>query len=153
MLGLTVAEALAVGVLASAIGVAAGVGLAAGLERASPSRRGSAVAGTALVVETSALVLAAVVGVVVTLVASVAPAVKASRVAPGGPAGRRRRPVSASWVRGLLGVVVAGTGIAATVGGTAGEGSPPMTGLGAPGRWWSASCSSARWWLAPSPVS
>jgi putative ABC transport system permease protein len=131
VLGSTVAEALVVGVLASAIGVAAGVGLAAGLSALTESA-GFAVAGTALVVETSALALAAVVGVVVTLVASVAPAVKASRVAP--LAALRDVAVDrsgASWVRGLLGVVVAGTGIAATVGGTAGEGSLPMTGLGA----------------------
>jgi putative ABC transport system permease protein len=90
------------------------------------------VAGTALVVETSALVLSAVVAVVVTLVASAAPAVKASRVAP--LAALRDVAVErsgASWVRGLLGVVVAGAGIAATVGGTAGDGSLPLTGLGA----------------------
>ena len=76
--------------------------------------------------------VAAVVGVVVTLVASVAPAVKASRVAP--LAALRDVAVDrsgASWVRGLLGVVVAGTGIAATIGGTAGAGSLALTGLGA----------------------
>ncbi|HEX2564468.1 MAG TPA: ABC transporter permease, partial [Acidimicrobiales bacterium] len=131
VLGSTVVEALVVGVLASAIGVAAGVGLASGLSTLSESA-GFAVAGTALVVETSALVLAAVVGVVVTLVASVAPAVKASRVAP--LAALRDVAVDrsgASWLRGLLGVVVAGTGIAATVGGTAGTGSLAPTGLGA----------------------
>ena len=131
VLASTVVEALMVGVVASAIGVAAGVGLAAGLSALSESA-GLAVAGTALVVETSALVLAAVVGVVVTLVASVGPAVKASRVAP--LAALRDVAVDrsgASWVRGLLGVVVAGVGIAATVGGTAGDGSLPMTGVGA----------------------
>jgi putative ABC transport system permease protein len=127
----TVVEALFVGVLASAIGVAAGVGLAAGLSALSESA-GFAVSGTALVVETSALVVSAVVGVVVTLIASATPAVKASRVAP--LAALRDVAVDrsgASWVRGLLGVVVAGVGTAATIGGTAGEGSLPMTGLGA----------------------
>ena len=131
VLGSTVAEALVVGVLASVIGVAAGVGLAAGLTGLSESA-GFAVAGTALVVKTSALVLSAVVGVVVTLVASAAPAVKASRVAP--LAALRDVAVDrsgASWLRGLLGVVVSGAGTAATVGGTAGDGSLPMTGLGA----------------------
>jgi putative ABC transport system permease protein len=131
VLGSTVVEALVVGVLASAIGVAAGVGLAAGLSALSESA-GFAVAGTALVVETSALVLSAVVGVLVTLVASAAPAVKASRVAP--LAALRDVAIDrsgASWVRGVLGVVVAGAGVAATVGGTAGDGSLPMTGLGA----------------------
>ena len=131
VLGSTAAEALVVGVLASAIGVAAGVGLAAGLSALTESA-GFAVADTALVVETSALALAAAVGVVVTLVASAAPAVRASRVAP--LAALRDVAVDrsgASWVRGLLGVVVAGTGIVATVGGTAGAGSLPMTGLGA----------------------
>jgi putative ABC transport system permease protein len=131
VLGSTVVEALVVGALASAIGVAAGVGLAAGLSALSESA-GFAVAGTPLVVKTSALVLSAVVGVVVTLVASAAPAVKASRVAP--LAALRDVSVDrsgASWVRGILGLVVAGAGIAATVGGTAGDGSLPMTGLGA----------------------
>jgi putative ABC transport system permease protein len=131
VLGSTVVEALVVGVLASAIGVAAGVGLAAGLSALSESA-GLAVAGSALVVEASALVLSAVVGVVVTLVASAAPAVKASRVAP--LAALRDVAVDrsgASWARGLVGVVVAGAGIAATVGGTAGDGALPMTGLGA----------------------
>jgi len=131
VLGSTVVEALVVGVLASAIGVAAGVGLAEGLSALSQSA-GFAVTGTALVVETSALVLSALVGVVVTLVASAAPAVKASRVAP--LAALRDVAVDrsgASWVRGLVGLVVAGVGIAATIGGTAGDGSLPMTGLGA----------------------
>jgi putative ABC transport system permease protein len=127
----TVVEALVVGVLASAIGLAAGVGLAAGLSALSESA-GFAVAGTALVVETTALVAAAVVGVVATLIASAVPAVKASRVAP--LAALRDVAVDgsgASWVRGLLGLVVAAAGIAATVGGTAGDGSLAMTGLGA----------------------
>jgi putative ABC transport system permease protein len=131
VLGSTVAEALMVGVLASVIGVAAGVGLAAGLTGLSESA-GFAVAGTPLVVKTSALVLSAVVGVVVTLVASAAPAAKASRVAP--LAALRDVAVDrsgGSWLRGLLGVVVAGAGTAATIGGTAGDGSLPMTGLGA----------------------
>jgi putative ABC transport system permease protein len=131
VLGSTVVEALVVGVVASAIGVAAGVGLAAGLSALSQSA-GFAVAGTALVVETSPLVVSALVGVIVTLVASAAPAVKASRVAP--LAALRDVAVDrsgASWLRGLLGLVVTGSGIAATVGGTAGDGSLPMTGLGA----------------------
>jgi putative ABC transport system permease protein len=131
VLGSTVAEALMVGVLASVIGVAAGVGLAAGLTGLSESA-GFAVAGTPLVVKTSALVLSAVVGVVVTLVASAAPAAKASRVAP--LAALRDVAVDrsgGSWLRGLVGVVVAGAGTAATIGGTAGDGSLPMTGLGA----------------------
>jgi putative ABC transport system permease protein len=131
VLASTVVEALVVGVLASAIGVAAGVGLAAGLGALSESA-GFAVAGTALVVETTALVGAAVVGVVATLIASVGPALKASRVAP--LAALRDVAVDrsgASWVRGLVGALVAAIGIAATAGGTAGDGSLAMTGLGA----------------------
>ena len=131
VLASTVVEALVVGVLASAIGVAAGVGLAAGLSALSESA-GFAVAGTALMVETTALVGAAVVGVVATLIASVGPALKASRVAP--LAALRDVAVDrsgASWVRGLVGALVAAIGIAATAGGTAGDGSLAMTGLGA----------------------
>ena len=119
VLGSTVAEALAVGVLASAIGVAAGVGLAAGLERA--SRVGGACRGRHRPGG----------GDVGTRAGrgrrrgghagrQRRPGRQGLAVAPGGPAGRRRRPVGRFVVRGLLGVVVAGTGIAATVGGTAG---------------------------------
>ena len=127
----TAVEALVVGVLAAGLGVAAGVGLAAGLSALSEAA-GFSVAGTALVVEPLALVASAVVGVVVTLIASAVPAVKASRVAP--LAALRDVAVDrsgASWVRGLLGVVVTGVGIAGTIGGTAGDGSLPLTGLGA----------------------
>jgi putative ABC transport system permease protein len=131
VLGSTVVEALVVGALASAIGVAAGVGLAAGLSAFTESA-GFAVAGTALVIESSALLTSAIVGVVVTLIASAVPALKASRVAP--LAALRDTAVDrsgASWARGLLGLLVAGVGIAATIGGTGGDGSLPMTGLGA----------------------
>src|ERR687892_212965 len=127
----TAVEALVVGVLAAGLGVAAGVGLAAGLSALSEAA-GFSVAGTALVVEPLALVASAVVGVVVTLIASAVPAVKASRVAP--LAALRDVAVDrsgASWVRGLLGMVVTGVGIAGTIGGTAGDGSLPLTGLGA----------------------
>jgi len=127
----TAVEALVVGVLAAGLGVAAGIGLAAGLT-ALTQAAGLSVADTALAVEPTALAVSAIVGVVVTLIASAVPAVKASRVAP--LAALRDVAVDrsgASWLRGLLGVVITGVGIAGTIGGTAGDGSLPLTGLGA----------------------
>jgi putative ABC transport system permease protein len=72
------------------------------------------------------------VGIVVTLIASVAPAVKASRVAP--LAALRDVAIDrsgSSRARAVLGVLVSGAGIAAVVAGTAGEGALGTTGLGA----------------------
>ena len=130
VLASTVAEALVVGIVASAAGVAAGIGLAAGLDALMDAAGFSF--GSALAVEPAALATALVVGVVVTLVASASPAIKASRVAP--LAALRDVAVDrsgASLVRGLAGVAVAAAGVAATVGGTTGDGSLPLSGLGA----------------------
>ncbi|HLT69420.1 MAG TPA: FtsX-like permease family protein [Acidimicrobiales bacterium] len=74
-------EALVVGLVASAGGIALGIGLAAGLLSVMEGMN-MAVPGTPLVIGTGTIVTAAAVGVLVTLLASVAPAVRASRVAP-----------------------------------------------------------------------
>ncbi len=81
VLGSIALEALIVGVLASVIGVLAGLGLAAGLDALFGSV-GMDFPGTGLVVQTDSLVIAGVVGLLVTLVAALVPAVRASRVAP-----------------------------------------------------------------------
>jgi putative ABC transport system permease protein len=108
------AEALAVGVLATALGFAAGVGIASVLQSAMES--GSELPAADLAIGTGAIVASAVIGIGTTLVASVGPAVKASRVAP--LAALRDvavdRSANSVW-RAVAGVVVAGLGIAALV--------------------------------------
>ena len=124
-------EALLMGLVASAVGIAAGAGLATGLS-ALLDAAGMAPPSSGLVLSTGMVVTAMVVGVLVTLVASLAPAVRASRVPP--LAALRDVAVDrsgASVWRAVVGVVVAAAGGAMTIGGTTGDGSLPLTGLGA----------------------
>ena len=73
-------EAVVVGVVASAIGLGVGLGLATGLD-ATVSGAGLDLPG-GLVVSADALIIAAAVGIVTTLLASLAPAFSASKTAP-----------------------------------------------------------------------
>src|SRR4029453_17029690 len=102
------------GLVGSAGGVAAGLGLASGL-LALMDALGLTVPASSPVLDATTVVAAVAVGVVVTLLASLAPPVRA-------PRGARRRPVA--------GAVVTGAGIALTIAGTTGE-APAATGLGA----------------------
>ncbi len=74
-------EALVVGLVASAGGIAVGLGLASGL-LALMSAIGMTMPASSLVLAGSTVVAAVAVGVIVTLVASLAPAVRAARTAP-----------------------------------------------------------------------
>ena len=74
-------EALAIGIVASAIGIGIGLGLATGL-LALMDGAGLDLPTAGLVLGVDTIVIAAAVGVVTTLVASITPALKASRVAP-----------------------------------------------------------------------
>ncbi|HKH25358.1 MAG TPA: ABC transporter permease, partial [Acidimicrobiales bacterium] len=124
------AEALAVGLLASVGGIAAGMGLALGL-LALMDAIGLTTPAAALVLDASTVAIALAVGVVVTLVASLAPAVRASRVAP--LAALRDVAVDRSATsrrRAVAGAVVTGAGITLTIVGATGEALLP-TGLGA----------------------
>src|SRR5205807_8030952 len=76
-----VAEAAVVGFVASALGVLGGVGVGA-LLKALFSALGFDLPATGLVVSASTIVIGMAVGVVVTLVAAIIPAVKGSRVPP-----------------------------------------------------------------------
>jgi putative ABC transport system permease protein len=124
-------EALLVGAVASAVGVVAGIGVATGL-LALMEAIGMEMPASALVIGAGSIVTSLVVGVLVTLVAAIAPALKASRIAP--LAALRDVAVdrsSASWLRAALGVALTGAGIVGVVAGTSGDGALAVTGLGA----------------------
>jgi putative ABC transport system permease protein len=109
VIGSVVVEALAVGVLATAIGFAAGIGIAGLLQAAMQS--GLDLPGQDLVIGSGAVVAGAIIGIGTTLVASVGPALRASRVAP--LAALRDVAVdrsAASVWRAIVGVLVAGAG-------------------------------------------
>ena len=77
----TALEASVIGLMGSAMGLAAGVGLAVGLEALLASA-GMELVTSGVVVETPALAAGMIVGLVVTLVSAIVPSLKASRVAP-----------------------------------------------------------------------
>jgi putative ABC transport system permease protein len=125
-------EALIIGVIASAIGFAAGLGLAAGLD-ALMSGAGLALPTSGLVVTTATIVIAGLVGVLTTLLASVTPAIKASRVAP--LAAMRDVAVDRSGTskaRAVAGLVIAAAGAAVVVtANSSSHGAVARAGLGA----------------------
>jgi putative ABC transport system permease protein len=126
-------EALVVGVIASAIGLAAGFGLAVGLD-ALLSGAGMSL-DQSLVIGVDTIVIAAVVGIGTTLVASIAPALRASRVAP--LAALRDVAIDrsgTSLVRALAGTAIAGAGAATVLTATSADGGAlGRAGLGALG--------------------
>ena len=109
-------EALLVGVIASAVG-AVGLGLATGL-LALMRATGLGLPASSLVLATGTVVTGMVVGVVVTLVASLAPALRASRIAPLATRDVAVDRSAASWLRARAGLVTTGTGVALVVLGT-----------------------------------
>ncbi len=126
-----VVEALMIGAIASAIGLAAGYLLAVGLKTLMDAN-GLDLGFDGVVVTSSTAVVAMVVGVGATLVASIFPAVRASRVAP--LAALRDAAVDATDVtrrRVAAGIVVTAIGVATTVTATSGDRALLQAGLGA----------------------
>ncbi len=76
-----VLESVVVGVVAAAVGLAAGIGLSFGL-RALLAAGGLDIPDGSLVVSSATITTALVVGVVVSVLSAVVPAVRASRVRP-----------------------------------------------------------------------
>jgi putative ABC transport system permease protein len=117
VLGSVLVEALTVGAIASAAGAGLGVAVAAGLRRL-VGAFGTDLPDGPLIVQPATLVLAALLGVLVTLVAALGPARRAARVspldalressAPGG-AGRART------VAGTVGLLLAAAALAVAV--------------------------------------
>lgn len=75
-------EALAIGVIAATLGLAAGVGVAAGLKSLMMTVTSTDLPGPWLEVPLSAVIVAYVVGIVVTVLAAVRPALRASKTSP-----------------------------------------------------------------------
>src|SRR5262245_50691857 len=110
-----VVESLVVGVIASGVGLFAGLGLANGLKAVLDAAGFGIPTGT-LALEQSVVLIALAVGIVITLIAGLTPAIKASRVAP--LAALRDVEVDrsgASIVRGVIGTLVTGAGVALLV--------------------------------------
>jgi putative ABC transport system permease protein len=126
------AEALVVGVMATATGFAAGVGLAAGLQ-ALMARSDLALPDAGLVIGSGPLVASLVVGIGVTLLASLGPAIRASRVAP--LAALRDIAVdrsASSLSRAVVGLLLTGAGVAVVLTATASaDGALARAGIGA----------------------
>ena len=101
-----VTEALLVGVIASLVGLGAGIGIA-GLLKGLFDAAGFALPAGGIVITPGTVVTGLVVGVVVTLIAGVAPAVRASRVAPLAAI----RDVAVERTSPSIGRVVAGLGM------------------------------------------
>ena len=121
-------EGLVVGLLASAIGLGAGVGVAAGL-RALISSFGGALPSGPLIVTTRTVIAAFAVGILVTLLASLLPARRASAVPPIAamrdaaiPESSLRRSLVIGSVLLLLGVLLVAKGL---------TGNLPLLGVGA----------------------
>ncbi|MGH3735512.1 MAG: ABC transporter permease, partial [Micromonosporaceae bacterium] len=82
IMGSVLLEAVVIGLLAATLGLGAGFGLAAGLKYVMETFTGAELPVAGLTVPALAIVAAYAVGVVVTVLAAVAPALRASRVAP-----------------------------------------------------------------------
>lgn len=81
VLGIVVLEALVIGVVASTLGIAAGYGIATAL-REILNAVGFELPGSSFPLRTRTIIASYAVGVLVTLVASLVPAVRASRLSP-----------------------------------------------------------------------
>ncbi len=109
-----VIEAMVVGAVASLLGLAGGIGVA-GLLKGLFDAAGFALPAGGIVITTGAVIASVAVGLVVTLLAGIVPAIKASRVPPlavlRDVAVERTSP---SAPRVVAGVILAGVGIAMT---------------------------------------
>ncbi len=130
VLRMIVAESVVMGVVASAIGAVLGIGLAKGLAALFTSF-GVELPGGATVIAPGSIVVAMLVGTVVTVLAAYLPARRASKVAP--MAAMRDVAVDSSGAsrrRAVIGTALTALGVAAVVNGASGGAMAPI-GLGA----------------------
>jgi putative ABC transport system permease protein len=107
-------ESLALGLGASLVGLAAGVGLAKGLSSAL-SALGLALPQASLVFATRTVVVSLAVGILVTLVAALVPAVKATRIPPIAAVREGATPRASHRLRPLVGLALGGLGLVVVV--------------------------------------
>ncbi|MGQ0615940.1 MAG: ABC transporter permease [Acidimicrobiia bacterium] len=131
VMGSVLAEALAVGVIGSALGIVAGFGIAVGL-KAMLAGFGLGLPASGLAFGPRIAVISMLVGVVVTLVAGVAPALKATRIPPIAAIGdvAFERAV-ASKGRIIVGLVVVALGVGNVLVAVIGKGDNAVLGAGA----------------------
>jgi putative ABC transport system permease protein len=130
VLSAVIVESLIVGIVASVIGLFSGLLLANGLH-ALLSAIGLGIPTSAMALDSTTVIASMVVGVVVTLIAGLTPALKASRVAP--LAALRDVDVDRSGtsiVRAVLGTLVTGGGVALVVAASHTDSAMAMAGLG-----------------------
>ncbi len=82
VLGATFFEALAVGVIASAVGIVAGMGVALGIRTLLSKVGGGGLPSSGLLLRPRTVLVSMIVGTIVTILAAIVPAIKASRVKP-----------------------------------------------------------------------
>ncbi|MBI5157393.1 MAG: ABC transporter permease [Acidimicrobiia bacterium] len=107
---MVVIEALAVGVIASIVGIGAGILIAMGL-RSAFSAFGFGIPSNAMVVAPRTIVVGMLVGIIVTLVAALVPARKAAKVPPVAALREVEAPVRSLARRLAIGVGVTGAGL------------------------------------------
>jgi putative ABC transport system permease protein len=134
VLGSVLIEALAVGLIASIVGLVAGIGVAIGL-KSLMSAIGIEIPTTSVVILPGSMLIAFVIGVVVTVMAAVSPARKAAKVAPiaAMQLGVAGSTGYGSKQRVYVGIGVLGAGVAALFLGLFSDASSPMqlVGVGA----------------------
>ena len=122
-----IGESLAVGLIASALGIAAGIGLHLGL-LVMFDALGVGLPDTALIIEPRTIIAGLAVGLITTVVSAVAPALRAARVSPiaalSGEVGREQRT---GRKRTLVGVAMMSAGVALGVLGFQGIGGTAAT--------------------------
>jgi putative ABC transport system permease protein len=125
-------EALLLGVGASAVGVVLGIGVAKGLN-ALMAFMGFSLPSTSMQLEPRTIWVSLIVGTLVTLVAALVPARRATKVLPV-EALREATPGSRppSKKRLVIGVLTLAGGVAAVLDALYGDGSPKLLGLGVP---------------------
>jgi putative ABC transport system permease protein len=112
VLGMVLLEALVIGIFAAVVGLGVGVLVALGL-RGAFAAVGADLPTTALVVEPRTIVVGLVVGIGVTMLASLVPALRAVRVPPVAALRERivLRRTKAGWLRTALGALLTAGGV------------------------------------------
>ncbi|WP_329790393.1 ABC transporter permease [Lentzea sp. DG1S-22] len=115
VIGSVVLEALVIGLIASVVGLAAGVGIGALLAKIFSSVGGTSLQLAGIGVPMSAIISSFAVGMIVTVVAAVMPALRASRIAPVAAmreAATPDRPLTKITITGALVAAAGGTSLA-----------------------------------------